>query len=163
MLTLIPAGRAIIDRRREARGTLKTATPDIEGIARHRAGGGAGWEGEVTRRPAPYIIVVVAVTIGLGYAGDRASSRSSASATCCPGAGVCWKDLNTLDTAVGGSTEITSVLLKAEATDTRTLLNLEDLSERLPGRVTAGRRAASGPIHHLLRDSRRGLDPRTAG
>ncbi len=36
-------------------------------------------------------------------------------------------DLDTLDAAVGGSTEVASVLLKAEATETRTLLNMKDL------------------------------------
>ena len=38
------------------------------------------------------------------------------------------EDMNTLEAAVGGSTELASVLLKAEATETRTLLNLQDLT-----------------------------------
>ena len=55
------------------------------------------------------------------------------------------KDMDTLDAAVGGSTEMTSVLVKAEATETRTLLNLEDLTT---GFEDESRRpqAAAGPI-----------------
>ncbi len=143
MLTLIPAGRAIIDRRREARGTLKPprpisrALPGIERVAELLGR-------EVTRRPAPYIIVVVAVTIGLGYAATGIKSEFSIR-DLLPRGGSVLEDLNTLDTAVGGSTEITSVLLKAEATDTRTLLNLEDLRNAF---LDDDRRppAASGPI-----------------
>ena len=62
-----------------------------------------------------------------------------------PRGGVLLQDMDTLDAAVGGSTELASVLIKAEATETRTLLNLEDLTdafldeERRP-------RAAAGPI-----------------
>ena len=42
MLTLIPAGRAIIDRRREARGTLRPARPIANALPRHPPGGGTG-------------------------------------------------------------------------------------------------------------------------
>ena len=55
------------------------------------------------------------------------------------------EDMNTLDASVGGSTELASVLLRAEATETRTFLNLQDLAaafedeERRPS-------AAAGPI-----------------
>ena len=53
--------------------------------------------------------------------------------------------MDTLDAAVGGSTEMTSVLVKAEATETRTLLNLEDLTT---GFEDESRRpqAVAGPI-----------------
>ena len=143
MLTLIPAGRTIIDRRREARGTLRPprpisgALPGIERVAEFLGR-------QVTRRPAPYIIVVVAVTAGLGYAATGIKSEFSIR-DLLPRGGSVLEDLDTLDTAVGGSTEITSVLVKAEATETRTLLNLEDLEiafqddRRRPA-------AAAGPI-----------------
>ncbi|MDE2823378.1 MAG: MMPL family transporter, partial [Chloroflexota bacterium] len=143
MLTLIPAGRTIIDRRREARGTLRPprpisgALPGIERVAEFLGR-------QVTRRPAPYIIVVVVVTIGLGYAATGIKSEFSIR-DLLPRGGSVLEDLDTLDTAVGGSTEITSVLVKAEATETRTLLNLQDLEiafqddrQRPP--------AAAGPI-----------------
>ena len=41
MLTLVPAGRTIIDRRREARGTLEASLPNLERIAGCRAAGRA--------------------------------------------------------------------------------------------------------------------------
>ena len=125
MLTLIPAGRTIIDRRREARGTLRPprpisgALPGIERVAEFLGR-------QVTRRPAPYIIAVVAVTIGLGYAATDIKSEFSIR-DLLPRGGSVLEDLDTLDTAVGGSTEITNVLVKAEATEVRTLLNLQDL------------------------------------
>ena len=125
MLTLLPAGRTIIDRRREARGTLRPprpiseALPGIERVAELLGR-------EVTRRPAPYIITVVVVTIGLGYAATSIKSEFSIR-DLLPRGGSVLQDLDTLDTAVGGSTEMTSVLVEAEATETRTLLNLQDL------------------------------------
>ena len=67
MLTLVPAGRTIIDRRRESRGTLappRLISNALPGIGRMAEVLGRG----VTRRPAPYIVVVVAVTIGFGFA-----------------------------------------------------------------------------------------------
>ncbi len=125
MLTLIPAGRTIIDRRRESRGTLRPsrpisgALPGVERVAEFLGR-------EVTRRPAPYIIVVFAVTVGLGFAATGIKSEFSIR-DLLPRGGSVLEDLNTLDAAVGGSTEVTSVLIKAEATETRTLLNLQDL------------------------------------
>ncbi len=125
MLTLIPAGRTIIDRRREARGTLQpprpisAALPGVERLAELLGR-------NLTRTPAPYIGVVVAVTIGLGFAATNLHSEYSIR-DLLPRGGSVLTDLDTLDAAVGGSTEVASVLLKAEATETRTLLNLKDL------------------------------------
>ena len=143
MLTLIPAGRTIIDRRREARGTLQPprpisgALPGIERVAELLGR-------EVTRRPAPYIIVVVAVTIGLGYAATGIKSEFSIR-DLLPRDGTALEDLNTLDASVGGSTEITSVLVKAEATEVRTFLNLQDLGIAFQNEVQRPP-AAAGPI-----------------
>ena len=143
MLTLIPAGRIIIDRRRERRGTLRpprliaNALPGVERVA--------GLLGrEVTRRPAPYIVVVVAVTIGLGFAARDLKSEFSIRDVL-PRGGSVLTDLNTLDAAVGGSTEMASVLVKAEATETRTLLNLQDLRIAFQDELRRPR-AAAGPI-----------------
>ena len=143
MLTLIPAGRTIIDRRREARGTLRPprpisgALPGIERVAELLGR-------QVTRRPAPYIIAVVAVTVALGFAARDIESEFSIR-DLLPRDGSVLADLNTLDTAVGGSTELTSLLLKAEATETRTLINLQDL--RIAFEDEARRPpAAAGPI-----------------
>ncbi|MDE2837701.1 MAG: MMPL family transporter [Chloroflexota bacterium] len=143
MLTLIPAGRTIIDRRREARGRLGPARPistALPGIDRT-----AGFLGrQITRRPAPYIAAVLAVTLVLGFAARDLHSEFSIR-DLLPGDGTVLEDIATLDAAVGGSTENTSVLLRAEATETRTLLNLHELRDVFEDE---GRRpaAAAGPL-----------------
>ena len=143
MLTLIPAGRTIIDTRREARGTLEPPRPisnALPGV--EQAAGLLGRS--VTRRPAPYIVGVLAVTVALGFAATGLKSEFSVR-DILPRGGDLLRDLDTLDAAVGGSTEMASVLVQAEATSTRTLLNLRDLTtafedeRRRPG-------AAAGPI-----------------
>ena len=153
MLTLVPAGRTIIDRRREARGTLATPRPisnALPGVRRMAELLGR----EVTRRPAPYIIVVVAVTIGLGFAATDLESEFSIR-DILPRGGSLLEDMNTLDAAVGGSTEMASVLIKAEATETRTLLNLHDLTTAFEDEMLRPK-AAAGPIQAsyelLIRD-----------
>ncbi|MCY4616009.1 MAG: MMPL family transporter [Chloroflexi bacterium] len=143
MLTLIPAGRTIIDRRREARGTL----PPPRLIANALPGVGRLAEvlgGNLTRRPAPYIVVVVAVTVALGFASTGLKSEYSIR-DLLPSGGSVLTDLDTLDAAVGGSTEVASVLLEAEATEARTLLNLEDLRLAFADASTRPR-AAAGPL-----------------
>ena len=56
-----------------------------------------------------------------------------------------FNDLDTLDAAVGGSTEMASLLVKAEATETRTLLNLHDLTTAFEDDLRRPR-VAAGPI-----------------
>ena len=143
MLTLVPAGRVIVDRRREARGTLRPPRP-ISG-ALPGVGPLAGLLGRsITRAPAPYLVGVLMVTIALGYAATGIKSEFSIR-DILPRGGTLLQDMETLDAAVGGSTEIATVLLKAEATETRTLLNMQDLSEAfLDERSRPG--AAAGPI-----------------
>ena len=143
MLTLVPAGRTIIDRRREARGTLgaarpiSSALPGVEQLAELLGR-------SVTRNPAPYIIAVLAVTAVLGFAARGLESEFNIR-DILPKNGNLYQDMETLDVAVGGSTELASVLLRAEATETRTLLNLEDLTSAFAvERLRPA--AASGPI-----------------
>ena len=143
MLTLIPAGRTIIDRRREARGKLRPARPisqALPGIDRLAELLGR----QVTRRPAPYIVAVLAVTLALGFAARGLESEFSIR-DLLPRGGTVLEDLGTLDRAVGGSTENTSVLLRAEATETRTLLNLHEFRDAF---LDEQRRpaAAAGPL-----------------
>ena len=143
MLTLIPAGRTIIDRRRESRGTLAPARPisnALPGIPRVAELLGR-W---VTRRPAPYLVAVLLVTIGLGYAATGLESEFSIKDVLPRNGGV-LEDMNTLETAVGGSTEIANLLVKAEATETRTFLNLHDLTTAFEDEQRRPR-AAAGPI-----------------
>ena len=153
MLTLIPAGRTIIDRRREARGKLKPVRPisnALPGIPRVAELLGR-W---VTHRPAPYIVAVVLVTIGLGFAATGLKSEFSITDVL-PRGGSVLKDMNTLEAAVGGSTEITNLLIEAEVTESRTLLNLHDLTaafddERRRPRAAAG--PVQGSYEMLIRD-----------
>ena len=143
MLTLVPAGRTIIDRRREARGTLEAPRPisnALPGVGRLAELLGRS----VTRKPAPYIIVVVAVTIGLGFAATGLKSEFSIR-DILPRGGDLLHDMNTLDAAVGGTTESASVLIKAEATETRTLLNIRDLEMAFADEMRRPP-AAAGPI-----------------
>ena len=149
MLTLIPAGRTIIDRRRESRGTLTSprpisnALPGITPVAEliGRA---------VTRWPAPFIVAVIAVTIGLGFAATDLESEFSIR-DILPRGGSVLEDMNTLDAAVGGSTEIASVLVKAEVTEIRTLLNMQDLTTAFEDESRRPK-AAAGPIQSSYYD-----------
>ena len=143
MLTLVPAGRTIIDRRREARGKLRPARPvsgALPGVERVAKLLGTS----VARRPAPYLIAVLAVTIALGIAATGLHSEFSIREIL-PRGGSVMNDLETLDAAVGGSTELASVLVRAEATETRTLLNVQELTDAFadPERRP---RAATGPL-----------------
>ena len=144
MLTLIPAGRTIIDRRRESRGKLAPARPisnALPGVPQVAELLGK-W---VTRRPMPYLVTVILIALGLGYAATGLESEFSIR-DILPRGGSVLEDMETLDAAVGGSTEIASLLVKAEATETRTLLNLHDLTTAFEDER---RRpvAVAGPIH----------------
>ena len=143
MLTLIPAGRTIIDRRREARGKLappraiSNALPGITPIAELLGR-------SVTRWPAPYLVGVVLVTIALGYAATGLKSEFSIR-DILPRGGSAVTNMDSLDAAVGGSSEMANLLVKAEITDARTLLNLHDLSEGFENDETRPQ-AVAGPI-----------------
>ena len=153
MLTLLPAARTIIDRRREARGTLAPPRPISNALP--GVGRAAEWLGtQVTRRPAPYIVVVLAVTVGLGFAATDLKSEFSVRDVL-PRGGTVLEDLETLDAAVGGSTELISLLIKAEATDTGTLLNLHGLTSAFDDEQSRPRTVArpiQGSYELLLRD-----------
>ena len=143
LLTLLPAGRTIIDRRRESRGTLPPARPisnALPGIPQVAELLGK-W---VTRRPAPYLVAVILVTIGLGYAATGLKSEFSIK-DILPRGGSVLEDMNTLEAAGGGSTEIARQLIKAEVTESRTLLNLHDLTTAFEDEMRRPR-AAAGPI-----------------
>ena len=153
MLTLVPAGRTIIDRRREARGRLNpprpiaSALPGVSGLAELLGR-------SITRAPGPYLVGVLVVTAALGYAATDLESEFSIR-DILPRGGDLLADMNTLDAAVGGSTEMATVLLKAEATETRTLLNIQDLTAAFQDERRRPA-AAAGPINAsfdlLLRD-----------
>ena len=140
MLTLVPAARTVIDRRREARGKLPPVRPianALPGIDRLAEKLGTS----IARRPAPYILFVVAVSIGLGLAATRLSTEFSVR-DLLPSDGPVLEDLDTMDEAVGGSTEVASVLVKAEITETRILQNLFDITEAFEDERSRPRAAA---------------------
>ena len=153
MLTLIPAGRTIIDRRREARGKLSPARPisnALPGIPQVAELLGK-W---VTRHPMPYLLTVILISLGLGYAATGLKSEFSIQ-DILPRGGSVLEDMKTLEASVGGSTEVATVLLKAEVTESRTLLNLHDLTSAFEDELRRPR-AAAGPVQHsfeaLVRD-----------
>jgi len=127
MLTLVPAGRALLDRRREAKGSLPSARP----IANALPGVGGAVEElgrELARRPAPYLGLVAVVTVLLGLAATRIDSTFD-TRDFLPSGGDAMTDLETLDAAFGGSTEAVNVLIEAEVTQARTILNLLDFTD----------------------------------
>ena len=143
MLTLIPAGRTIIDQRRKARGRLAHPRPisgALPGVSRVAELLGRG----VTRRPGIFIPAVAVVVIGLGFAATDLESEFSIQ-DLLPRGGTVLEDMKTLDAAVGGSTEIATALIKLEATDTRAILNLQDLTASFADEATRPG-AAAGPI-----------------
>ena len=143
MLTLLPAARTIIDRRSEARGKLKPPRPvsnALPGIRRLAEVLGTS----VSRQPAPYFVVILAITIGFGFAATRLESGFDIR-DILPRGGEVLEDIETLESAVGGSTEMASILVKAEATETRTYLNLHDLREAFDDPELRPQ-AAAGPI-----------------
>jgi len=153
MLTLIPAGRTIIDRRHEARGKLGPARPisnALPGVPRVAELLGK-W---VTRRPMPYLVTVILISLGLGYAATGLKSEFSIQ-DILPRGGSVLEDMKTLEASVGGSTEVATILLKAEVTESRTLLNLHDLTSAFEDEQRRPN-AAAGPIQHsfeaLVRD-----------
>ncbi len=143
MLTLVPSVRTIIDRRREARGRLAPPRPianAVPGVSRVAVVLGRA----VTRRPGPFIVGVLAITVALGFAATDLESEFSIQ-DILPRGGSVHQDMETLDAAVGGSTEIATVLVKVEATETRSLLNLRDLTAAFADETTRPKGAA-GPI-----------------
>ncbi|MXW25150.1 MAG: MMPL family transporter [Dehalococcoidia bacterium] len=127
MLTLVPAGRALIDQRREAKGSLPAPRPISNALP--AVGGAVEALGrELARRPAPYLAVVAIVTVLLGIAATRIDT-SFDTRDFLPSGGDSTADLETLDAAFGGSTEAVNVLIEAEVTQARTILNLLDFTD----------------------------------
>ena len=143
MLTLLPAGRLIIDRRRESRGRLtpprqvSQALPGIDRIAELVGG-------SVTRNPIPYLVTILVLSIILGVASTRIESRFSI-LDLLPAGGNVAEDWTTLDAAIGGSVEMANTLLRVEATETRTLVNLDDMTTAFKDEWKRPQ-AAAGPI-----------------
>ena len=157
MLTLVPAVRTIIDRRREARGVLKSPRPiaqALPGIDRL-----AGFLGKsIARNATPYILAVALISVGLGYAVTDLETDFGIR-DILPADGQSINDLDAIDAAVGGTSELVNVLVKAEITDTRTFLNVFEITDAFADEQTRPP-AASGPIDaSLALEVRKLVDP----
>lgn len=142
MLTFVPAVRTIIDRRREERGVLRTARPISDSLP------GVGWMARllgmaVVRRPVPFLAAIAAATIGFGSAVPGVTTDFS-HRDLLPSKGNLNRDLDTLRAAVGGSTEVVDVLVRAEVTEPRTLFSLVDLTSAFDSNLRRPRGAVSG-------------------
>ena len=157
MLTLVPAVRTIIDRRRESRGTLSPPRPiaqALPGIDRLAELLGTS----VARNATPYILVVCLISVGLGYAVTDLETDFGIR-DILPADGQTIYDLDAIDAAVGGTSELVNVLVKAEITDTRTFLNVFEITDAFDDESTRPP-AATGPIDaSLALEVRRLIDP----
>ena len=127
MLALLSSSRALLDRIREKRGSLPPARPISGAIP----GVGPAIEalgGQLARRPAPFLLVIAIVTVVLGIASTNISTVFD-SRDFLPAGGDAIRDIDTLDAAFGGSTDVVQVLIEAEVTSDRTVRNVLDLSD----------------------------------
>ena len=150
MLTLLASARALIDQRRERRGTLPPARP----IAGAIPGVGTVAEalgGLLARRPMPFLVAIGVVTLVLGVAATRIETVFDSNSFL-PSGGEAVRDIDTLDAAFGGSTDVVKVLIEAELTDDRTVRNMIDFSAafaddlRRPEGVVSGIRSSVGVL-----------------
>ena len=116
---------------------MSGALPGISQMAEHLG----SW---VTRWPAPFLVAIIAITVVMGFAARDLKSEFSIK-DILPRGGSVIEDMNTLEAAVGGSTEVATVLVKAEITESRTLLNLRDLTNGFEDESSRPQ-AAGGPI-----------------
>ncbi|MBT8198775.1 MAG: MMPL family transporter [Acidimicrobiia bacterium] len=126
MLTLVPAARAVLDGRRESKGTLDTPKPIADAIP------GAGPVVErvgvfVARKPMVVLVGTAIVTIVLGAAAFNINTEFDSN-DFLPSGGESLTDIEALEEAFGGQTEAVTVLVEAELSDDRTLRNLLEIS-----------------------------------
>ena len=143
MLTLVPAARALMDRRREQGGSLATPRPIADAIP--GAGGVIRGVGSfVARKPAIVLVGTTLVTVVLGASALRITTEFN-SDDFLPTGGESLTDLDALDEAFGGQTEPVTALVEAELTDDRTVLNLLEITQSFDDEATRPTGAA-GPI-----------------
>ena len=127
MLSLGPAVKVIIDRRKEAEGTLTAPRPVSEALpGMRRAAERLGTS--VARNSTPYILGVIAVSIGFGVAATGLTSEFSPRDVL-PGGSATARAIESIEAAVGEASEHVNVVVKAEITDTRTFLNVFEITE----------------------------------
>ncbi len=141
MLTLLPAARTILDQRREAKGTL--GEPRLMGDAIPGSGPLVQRFGQfVATNPMPVLGVALVLTVVLTGFATRISTEFNSN-DFLPGDGESVEDIDALEEALGGQTEIVTVLVEAELTDDRTLRNLLTITEAFDDELTRPTGAAS--------------------
>ena len=148
MLVLLTASRALFDRWREKRGSLPMARP-ISGAIPGVGPVVEALGGQLARRPTPFLVVIGIITIALGVASTDINTVFD-SRDFLPRGGNAIRDIETLDAAFGGSTDVVHVLVEAEVTDDRTVRNILDFSVafdddlRRPAGVVGGIQSSLG-------------------
>ena len=126
MLAFISSSRALFDRWRESRGSLTPARPISGAIP----GVGPALEalgGLLARKPAPFLVAIGIVTVLLGAASTQIETEFN-TRDFLPSGGDAIRNIDTLDAAFGGSTDVVTVMVEAEITDDRTVRNIFDFS-----------------------------------
>ena len=126
MLVLLASSRALLDRWRESRGTL----PPARLISGAIPGVGPAVEalgGQLARRPMPFLVFVGIVTLLLGVASTRIETVFDTNEFL-PKGGEAARNIETLQAAFGGSTNVVNVLIEAEITDDRNIRNILDFN-----------------------------------
>ena len=127
MLTLLASSRALVDRWRESRGSLRAPRPISGAIP----GVGPAIEalgGLLALRPAPFLLAIGVITILLGIAARDIETVFNTD-DFLPSGGEAIRNIKTMGAAFGGSTANVNVLIEAELTDDRTIRNLFDFTE----------------------------------
>ena len=126
MLALTSSSRALFDRWRESRGSLTPVRP-ISGAIPGVGPAVEALGGLLARKPAPFLVVVGIVTVLLGAAATQVETEFD-TRDFLPSGGDAIRNIDTLDAAFGGSTDLVTVLIEAEITDDRTVRNIFDFS-----------------------------------
>ncbi|MEM7092582.1 MAG: MMPL family transporter [Actinomycetota bacterium] len=141
MLVLLPAARTLLDERREAKGTL--GEPRLTGDSIPGAGALVERAGRfVAAKPMAVLAVAGVVTIVLSGAAANISTEFNSN-DFLPSNGDSIDDIEALDEALGGQTEIVTVLVEAELTDDRTLRNLLTITQAFDDELTRPTGAAT--------------------
>ena len=141
MLVLLPAARTIFDERAAAKNKLGEVRLMADAIP------GAGPIVErigafVAAKPMPVLAVAGVITVVLTSFATQISTEFNSN-DFLPGDGESLEDIETLEAALGGQTEIVTVLVEAELTDDRTLRNLLTITEAFGDELTRPTGAAS--------------------
>ena len=133
-LTGVPAGRVILDRRRQRKGAVLTTRRMDQAIP----GAGALVEriGAATvRKPGVILAATLAVTVVLGTLAANLDSSFNSN-DFLPDGSETKDDILFLDEFIGGNSEPVTVLINADLTSDRTIRNLLDFSQAVQDPVT---------------------------